>query len=262
MKDKIIDGVFGQQGYYLGLNLSENELDTIRKEIREQWLGRIAKLDSNVADRAKNLEMFDYHLISAALQHSSIWPKAERVLPCKSVKKIRTMRFMQQLEKAFGPFTVSDEEDLGREEMYWRLVRPHEASDVGPVHADSWFWELGHGVMPKNKIRIKVWIAIFVESGMSGLRVVPHSHLKQWSYHGEQKHGFIKPVIDEEEHELALELLPLQPAEMIIFNDALLHGGGVTEGNRTRVSLEFTIFADKLRIEKSMVQDNKIRQKV
>ena len=30
--------------------------------------------------------------------------------------------------------TVSDEDNLGRPNIYWRLVRPGYAQDVGPLH--------------------------------------------------------------------------------------------------------------------------------
>ena len=99
------------------------------------------------------------------------------------------MSLLKQLTSEFGEFQISAEDGSDWEEIYWRIVRPHEPSDVGPLYADRWFWDLGHGTIPTDKERVKVWIAIVAEPGLSGLRVVPGSHLRDWRYHGEAGHG-------------------------------------------------------------------------
>ena len=111
-----------------------------------------------------------------------------------------------------------------------------------PLHADAWFWELGHGATPAGAARVKVWLAIVTEPGLSGLRIVSGSHRREWRFHGEHRHGFVKPQIDEDENELNPQLVPMSPGDAIVFNDRLLHGGAVNQGQKTRVSLEFTMF--------------------
>ena len=86
-----------------------------------------------------------YHEKSDLLDHHAIWPKEARILSLENVKEIRQMSFFEELESDFGTFEISDENDVGREEIYWRIVRPNEGQDMGPLHADAWFWELGHG---------------------------------------------------------------------------------------------------------------------
>ena len=148
---------------------------------------------------------------------------------------------LRTLEDEFGYFEISDEDNVGHEEMYWRLVRPNSPTDVGPLHADAWFWDLGHGVTPSGYKRVKVWIAIYCTPGKDGFKFVPGSHKRQWPYDGELRDGMTKPKIGISEKELDVVIFNSKPGEAIVFNDQLLHGGAVGK-NETRVSLEFTMF--------------------
>ena len=121
-------------------------------------------------------------------------------------------------------------------------VEGRPANDTGPVHADRWFWELGHGATPPGVERVKVWVAVITEPGLSGLQLLPGSHRRTWRYHGEMRDGFVKPTIDEDVESLGLQLVPTSPGDAVVFNDGLLHGGGSSRGACTRVSFEFTMF--------------------
>jgi hypothetical protein len=90
------------------------------------------------------------------VDHKALWLKKARLLPGEAVGRIRAMDFMQVLADEFGPFGISNEEEIYAEEIYWRIVRPQMASDVGPLHADAWFWELGHGKAPPETVRVNV----------------------------------------------------------------------------------------------------------
>ena len=50
---------------------------------------------------------------------------------------------------------ISDEENIGYPNVYWRCVRAGSPTDVGSVHADEWFWALGHGTIPSGYTRVK-----------------------------------------------------------------------------------------------------------
>ena len=124
--------------------------------------------------------------------------------------------------------------------MCWRLVRPNSPTDVGPLHADAWFWDLGHGITPPGYKRVKVWIAITVlqaktDSSLCEFSQAPMAiswRVKRWNN---------KTKIGISEKDLNVEIFNSQPGEAIVFNDQLLHGGVVGQ-SETRVSLEFTIF--------------------
>jgi hypothetical protein len=238
--------VFGSDGYSLDLYLSDEELLGFRQLVRSQWLEVILKNSPDALPAFKNLAMEQYHTQAHLLDHESVWPKANRILPLESLQPLRQMAFMQRLAEVFGPFDISDEDDVGREEIYWRIVRPNAPADVGPLHADAWFWELGPpGKLPAGKIRVKIWIALVCEPGLNGLRLAPGSHLKDWRYHGEKRHGIMKPVFDEKEETIGAELIPTAAGQAIVFNDRLLHGGALNRGNKTRVSAEFTLLVDE-----------------
>ena len=232
----------GEAGYFVSLALSEGELEQVRKIITNQWLRTIKSVAGDtVAAEFASIGIARYHEKSDLLNHEKIWPKLGRLLDPNEVIDIRAMSLFRRLEDEFGPFQLSDEENIGRELIYWRLVRPGAASDVGPLHADAWFWELGHGITPSGYQRVKVWIAIFCDETVSGFVFVPGSHKSICTYDVVSKHGMIKPQIRTDK--LKLNVVPFEgkPAAAIVFHDRLLHGGVVGAKN-TRVNMEFTMF--------------------
>lgn len=234
--------VHDEDGFFLGLHLADAELQRVQRHIEAQWLDVLARHVPAEVEHFAARGIARYHEGADRIDHRSIWPKAVRILPEAAVADIRSMGFMQELAATFGDFRISDEEDVGREEIYWRLVRPGQPTDMGPLHADRWFWDLGHGSTPPGAERVKVWVAVVTEPGLSGLRLVPGSHRQQWRYHGEFRDGMMKPVFDEDEARLDPQLVRTDPGDAIVFHDALLHGGAPNRGRLTRVSFEFTMF--------------------
>ena len=224
-------------GYSVAYGLTGAELDQLRSAIIRQYLNRLQACCPDVAAAAELHGIENYHLLSAGMDHSNLWPKAARILPADVVTILRSMRFFRALEREFGPVLISDNE------INWRLVRPNAPDDIGPIHADRWFRELGYGRMPPGYQRFKIWIAIATEPGSNGLCVKPGSHMtNRWKYHTETRHGIPKPVIDEDVDALQLQLLHLGPGDIVMFHDSLLHGGVINRGSRCRVSAEFTLF--------------------
>lgn len=238
----LLDALETGKGYYLGLSLNESELNLIRSLVQSQWIENIKYYAPSHWKKFNELGIANYHKLAHLLEHSLIWPLKNRIFSQDAVDVIRSTVFVKHLEDIYGQFEFADVEGIGREEIYWRLVRPNESSDVGPLHADQWFWELGHGVMKPNVDRIKVWVALYCEPGLNGLRVVPDSQKKEWRYHGEYRDGFLKPQIDEDEAKLNIQLANTKPGDAIIFHDRLLHGGALNTGQQTRVNIKFTMF--------------------
>ncbi|OGT25414.1 MAG: hypothetical protein A3I77_03720 [Gammaproteobacteria bacterium RIFCSPLOWO2_02_FULL_42_14] len=230
------------RGYYLGLSFSGHELSLVRSLVQSHWIENIKIHAPTHWEKFAKLNITKYHELSDLIDHASVWPKINRILPQSAVDFIRSTSLIKRLEHIYGCFEISDEENIGREEIYWRLVRPNQPSDVGPLHADAWFWELGHGLTPSGAKRVKVWIAIYCEPGLNGLLVVPDSQKKEWKYHGEYRDSFSKPQIDEDVATPLVRLACTKPGDAIVFNDKLLHGGALNQGRYTRVSIEFTLF--------------------
>lgn len=244
--DKIVSCINDGAGYLLG-DMSPDDLQLIRSLVYEQYLHVLQQV---VPHRVKDFyrqPMTAYHSLyrETDFNHATVWRKPARVLGPSALQRFFDTALFQTLNKLLPGLSVSDEEEYGWPNIYWRLVRPGN-SDVGPVHADKWFWDLGHGETPEGVERLKIWIALHACPGQSGLRVVPQSHKsEQWRYHSEAKAGIIKPVIDEPEDELNLVSLPLNNGEFVIFHDRLLHGGMPNTSQESRVSLEFTMFVPK-----------------
>ena len=167
-----------------------------------------------------------------------------RILPKKKSEKFIKLSFINELKKTFGNFKISDEYNVGHEEIYWRIVRPKKKSDVGPLHCDRWFWELNKDFTPKGKRRVKCWISLWCE-GLNGLRVLPRSQLKKFKYSYEHRDGEKKPLLKLPNLKNKIKKLNCSPGTIIVFNDSLIHGGSINNSSLTRVSIEFTMFVDK-----------------
>lgn len=237
------------QGFHTKYKFSDTELELVRGLIFDQWLSCLAKEAPEHAKDFETLGMERYHELSHVVPHAKMWGKLARILPAESAKKFRTTSLIKNLETEFGTFEITDEDNVGHEEIYWRIVRPEAAGDIGPLHADRWFFEFGEKEIPSDKRMVKVWCAIYCQPGKSGLRVLPGSHRKEWKHHGERRDGFIKPVFDEDEKTLDMKTLITEPGQAIVFNDLLLHGGIPTTGDKTRVSIEFAMFVPKDRFD-------------
>ena len=234
------------KGYSTEIYLNKKELYTMRQFIERQWLDTIKKYNPKIADEiySRQLSMNEYHLVSESLDHSKMWGKLSRILPSSFFDWIIKTNFYKVLKDVFGEFIISDEENLGRPNLYWRIVRPLCSDDIGPLHRDSWFWELNSNYKRPNFAfkRIKVWIPIFTVKGKNGLLVEPFSQKRDdilWI--GEERHGIQKPNLMSSQDSISTKLLELDPGNIVLFNDNLIHGGSSNESKFTRVSMEFTM---------------------
>lgn len=231
------------KGFFLGLKLSSSELSLLRSLIQKQWLNRIQQnVSPELYEAIKDTEIDQYHTISDQLDHKALWPKAERILSEDDKEIVKGFGFYQELKNLFGDISIANEEEIYSEEVYWRLVRPNASSDIGPMHADKWFWDLGYGKTPEGHKRVKIWMAIFCEPGLNGLSFVPHSQKKEFTFSRQVRDGMVKPAFDESQYDLNPEVFQSDPGEMAVFHDRCLHKGILNNGKRTRVSLEMTIF--------------------
>ena len=216
--------------------LTAEELDRVRRMISAQYLQTLGTVDADLVGRAASVGIDRYHTLPLPFDHGTFWPKEKRVLPERTLAEFERMGFFRRIRAALPSAAIY------HDDLMWRIVRPNEPSDIGPVHADKWFWDAGNGSIAADRERLKIWIAVYTEAGRNGLTVKPHSHTSdQWKRHFEYKHGVKKPVLDENTDELRMELLPLKSGELVLFHDSLLHGGALNRGSTCRVSIELTI---------------------
>ena len=185
--------------------------------------------------------MDEFHTLSDLIDHKKVWTKINRIFPYEYILEIKKMPFFQQLCEMFGEVKPANEESLYDEEIYWRFVRPKQKNDIGPLHADKWFWDCGHGKMPDGYFRLKIWMPLWCEEAGNGLRVVPHSQKENYECSQEHRDGHLKPVFDETQYNLDVLPLDNKPGETVIFHDELLHGGCYNAMDKSRVSMEFTM---------------------
>ena len=230
----------------MAFSLQAEEIARLQEMIFSQYLDRLQEVTPEHISLFRQRPITQYHEVSNVIDHGNTWPKSARILPREDAREIRELPFMRDLESIFGRFEISDEEEIGHEEFYWRLVRPGGKNDVAPLHADGWFWDLGHGKSPENVTRVKVWIPIYSDPSKSNLLVIPDSH--KWqdvTYKGELRDGFIKPTIETVVPESDIHMLPVPSGTLVVFHDRLLHGGSLNCADLTRVSLEFTMFTQQ-----------------
>jgi hypothetical protein len=171
-------------------------------------------------------------------------------LPKESVSTLARFDFVHRLTAELGgQCRISNVVFFSGEvpdypEVYWRLVRPNVASDVGALHTDKWFHDLlgrGKSLYGEDETTVKMWLAIYSEPGLNGLYVVPGSHAKDWRVdHTPGADGYKRPALGEPLGDYARRLVPTAPGQAVLFNDRLLHGGAVNAGTTSRVSVEIT----------------------
>lgn len=246
----ILAAIFGEAGYSIDFAIADRELEYFRDVISRQWIARIESVYPEHAAHFREVGLERYHELSHLISHSELWPKEQRVLARDAVANLPQFDFIRQLRTIFGvDCRISDVHFFsgpvpGYPEVYWRLVRPGVATDVGGMHTDRWFHDiLGDGtpLFGADETTIKMWLPIFTEVGRNGLYVVPGSHHKVWHVKYTQgADGFRRPSLDEPLADNARYLVPVKPGQAILFNENLLHGGAVNTGSTTRVSIEIT----------------------
>lgn len=236
--------VDGDPGYWVGVLLGAGELAQVKSMIRDMFLARIREFAPDLQDRFEHIDLAQYHRYADYLDHAAAWPRHARLFHRDAIDFIRNSELLRQLGAALGGLEITNEVENAAPEIVWRLVRPNRPDDVGPLHADGWFWEINRWPVPAGYRRVKIWTMVEGESGRAGLTVVPGSHQSgPWSYAMEYRHGLDKPVFDEAVLGARRPtLLDTPPGTSVVFNDALLHGGAVTGGDHCRVSFEFTLF--------------------
>tara|TARA_B110000037_G_C16936418_1_gene430816 strand:- start:7 stop:735 length:729 start_codon:yes stop_codon:yes gene_type:complete len=223
--------------------LSKQDLKIFQSLVLEQYLEIVSSENSNLD---KDFDISEYHNTKIANTdlHKKLWPKKNRILNKIRFKQLMKSKFFSELRSKFDWYEITNEENVGEfGEVYFRLCRPLPHKDIGEFHADAWFWELGHGEMPKvdfNTQRIKFWFCLETKESKTGFRFVPGSHKNNYNYQGEHRDGFVKPTFNEAEHDLLIESLRGKPGTFIVFNDRLLHSGELLDIG-TRVSIEFTL---------------------
>ena len=173
-------------------------------------------------------------------QHDLYKDKPNRLFRKASVERLLPNLISWSRSQSLDFDFITDEEGLGFPNIYIRLVRGNKSEDVGPIHADKWFWDLGKMPFPRSHHRVKIWAPLMQDDKSPALKILPGSHQMDFEYQGRLgEDNKFRPVFNSEHLEHALVKAPVRVGECIAFHDSLLHGGAV--GAVDRVSVEFTL---------------------
>ena len=174
-------------------------------------------------------------------------------------KKTRTLRkeFSLPISKYFSSYLenilnsrieISDDLMQGFPTLSFRIVRPSQIRDVGSLHADQWFIDIG--VQPKRNLNlksqlIKFWMPINVEHQTSNLLIIPDSQKNKdkYKYHVVDTKNGSKPIIKNDVPKEEIFMIKNKNGVPVIFNMNLIHGGALNKSKECRVSIEFEFFA-------------------
>ena len=252
-----------QDGYAVPFILPKEDLKKIRELLSEHLRERLKKTHSEKENIFCDIEIHKYHQISDSLNHQELMKMTNRELSNEAVKTIQKMSFFKAIMEWFQNATIED--PLGYR-VNFRITRPGKEADTFPAHADAWYfsnyeklagstlaYEEDGGARlvwikdennPLNFKVVHVWIPIYCEPGLNGIKVAPGSQLRQWKKKKVASSRYVttfpKYELDESE-KLELKLLKTEPGEVLLFHDKLLHQGAINRGNESRIALLFNI---------------------
>ena len=232
-----------KQGYFDQFCIAPEELHFIRETIGAQIIKQnpASKLGVHTGNAG---ELFSKYMKMASDEdHKNIESKSIRILDAKAISEFLGLNFIEVLRRELGDFSITSEDRLGTHEIYWRLVRPNRPTDIGPLHADEWFWRLNYEADPfYSSKRLKIWIPIYSAPNEYGFRYIPYSHNIENKFaiesRGSKARGEYKGPSD------GIVYHRGAPGNAIIFHDKLIHGGAIGKKD-IRISLEFTIAVKK-----------------
>jgi hypothetical protein len=229
--------IYNENGFLVLPALENHEIETVLQLVEAQY-SKVLKDFCGISGSM----LLDYDKNPPSIDHGVVWGKRNRLLPRSSVKTFQSLSFMDSIRAIFGEFLITDEENLGFGNVYFRLARPGNHEDVGPPHADSWFWEIAGKLTGE---RFKVWIPLWPAVGPPAFKYIPRSHLNKdkFNYDITEKAGMRKPRIVTDIPQELYQFHGERSGVPILFHDDLLHGGVVIEKD-LRISIEFTGYID------------------
>ena len=212
------------QSFERSFDLSNASLETMRQ----------SHLETSHQDRFATLSVFD------------------RTLDANSAYKLLTHNWIKQVCQELEMFPL-DAQASGYPTFIWRLTRPDQHTDFRPLHRDAWFrYVIGEPriideMLPIQVQTVKLWLAIDVVPGMSGLFVCPKSqhNTNIPGYTKQIRDDLIKPLINSQQlNNVNPDYLNSPPGTFCLFGEQLVHGGAPNKSKTCRISLEVA-FASK-----------------
>ena len=242
MNSTVYEQLVKNRGYFKGSLSSSSDLSCLRSCAVEHFSRRLGfqlsysdLIDSPYLSRMSSLSMIG------------------RTLERDACEYLCGKQWMTDLMDLFDMRPI-DAYGLGYPSLTLRLTRPFEGGDIRPVHKDYWFWEVANRprivdrYLPKCIQSIKLWIALEIENGLSGIMVSPYSQLELFTprYETIFKDNIRKPSILESDIEsLDLSIVPMNSGDYIVFGEELVHGGALNRSTKSRISIEVAFASER-----------------
>jgi hypothetical protein len=241
--------VYGREGLCTDIKLKPDELKELRRVVTDSWLAVILKANPDLVEQFQAVGIENYHQFSHLLDHANLWTTHARTLESAQVDVIRSFSLFDTLASVFPKYRISSAMppygDLNRPRINWRLVRPGDGTDIGPIHADYWFDAVLDGWRhePGPMVKLRVWIPIYIEVGVTGFAYVPESHLHEYPFRRARTgEGLLKPDFSPSDLNRPLETLMISPGTAVMFSYNLVHrGANSARAKKTRVSMEMSL---------------------
>jgi hypothetical protein len=240
--------VFGEQGYCEDIRLRPDELSKLREITTKSWLDVIRRVAPDKVEQFEQNGIERYHRLSHLIDHTSVWTTQARTYSAKMVDVIRSLSIFDFFDRECPDYRIGSAMppygDWGSTRINWRLVRPGNGTDLGPIHADYWFDAVLDGWRPDpDIIRLKIWIPIYLEPGLTGFACLPGSHRSRLPFARKRlPDGGVKPEFNEADLPAPLQTVPTICGTALLFNYSLVHRGANSDlARRTRVSMELTL---------------------
>jgi hypothetical protein len=233
----------GALGVIAAPSLTPAEALRLKALIKERMIRCAREAGEKRVDLLEGVPLERYHEVADHIDHRTLLSKRGRILPKDIVDEILTMSLFDYVREAFGDDCyLSDEEQVGHQQVCMRIVRPNKREDVGSLHQDDWFWQHNSWPVPAGWGRIKIWIPVCVQPRHAGLLLAAGSHRMASPYKTEMQNGKLAFVPDGfDPGALDLRRWEGQAGHGVMFNYRTLHVGSLNRGTETRVSVEVTV---------------------
>ena len=235
------------KGYLTLPKIEKNILDFISNSI-EETLEELLKVNKNKIKKNYFNKSMDSHKYLSNREWESMFNKRSRSFKKEYAIPI-SIFFKNYLEDILNSkIEFSDELSLGFPCLSFRIIRPFNKNDIGSLHADQWFIDIGVTPIRKPKLKsqlVKFWMPIEVEAETSNLLIIPNSHREKNKYEYEiiKTTNGAKPLIKENFDKNDIFMIKNKNGYPLIFNMDIIHGGAVNKSKTCRVSIEFEFFA-------------------
>ena len=259
LKKNIVNNILYKDGYSLDLKLQNKEFKLLKEIVFNHLCDKIKKY--KIKNKLNKFHLNSIHTVEKKINYEKFIIQKNRILNKEDYLKISNLPFYKKIKKIFKSFHHVSNGPFAKKygQFIIRVVRPKNEKDVGPIHADKWFFDLNkkekHYRVPKfNETNIKFWIPICLEIKKSGLIISKKSQFKNYKYkyksdiviNKKKKLIHKKPIFDHKRYfKTKFNIVKSNPGQIVIFTDKLLHGGTNKFANKTRVSIEFSIITKK-----------------